>query len=95
MAHKAFSIKLHGGLTASADFPVFSETFLHMLVIQACARIVHAFRFTQANRLMTECTAVTAPGCDYVTGANAHLTYAESLQKPNQHHHPRDIGRHA
>lgn len=81
MAHKAFSIKLHGGLTASADFPVFSETFLHMLVIQACARILHAFRLTQADRLMTECTAVTALGRDYATGANSHITYAENASE--------------
>jgi len=51
------------------------------LVIQACARILHAFRLTQADRLMNECTAVTALGRDYATGANAHLTYAEKASE--------------
>ena len=81
MARKAFSIKLHGGLTASADFSVLPETSLHMLVIQACARILHAFRSTQGERLMTECTAVTALGRDYATGANSHITYAENASE--------------
>ncbi len=55
---KSFSTKRHGGLIASVDFPVLSETFLHILAIQGCIRIPHAFRSTRGKKVMTGCAAV-------------------------------------